>query len=64
MWLRLFEWWAGLPWWARYGTAMVFLLISTGLLLAGKFGPWGWGIGGMMLLFGGQSESEKKGYKF
>jgi hypothetical protein len=29
--MAFFEWWAELPVWLRYGTALIFLGISTGL---------------------------------
>ncbi len=58
------EWWSGLSPWLRYGVAVFFLLISTGLWFAGTFWPWGWGVGVVLLLFSGPSDSEKKGYRF
>jgi hypothetical protein len=39
--MGFFEWWAGLPVWLRYGTALVFLAVSTVLWLSGRFWPWG-----------------------
>ena len=58
----LFEWWAGLPWLLRVCVALVFLLISTILWLAGRFWPWGWAIGVVLLLFSFPSAGERKGY--
>jgi hypothetical protein len=55
-------WWTGLPWWLRVGVAMVFLLISTILWLAGWYWPWGWAIGFALLVFSFPSSSERKGY--
>jgi hypothetical protein len=60
--MRLFEWWAGLPWWLRVGVAVAFLLSSTILLLAGRFWPWGWAVGVVLLLFSFPSKAERKGY--
>ena len=62
--MALLEWWAGLPWWLRYGVAVVFLLISTVLLIGGTFWPLGWAAGLVFLFFAGRSSSEKKGYRF
>ena len=62
--MRIFEWWASQSPWIRYEVAVVLLLISTGFLLAGRLWIWGWVVGGLMLLFGGPSDSERKGYKF
>lgn len=61
----MFEWWAGLSPWIRYGVGVFFLLLST-LLFFGfdRFWPWGWGVGAILLLFSGPSDSEKKGYRF
>lgn len=58
------DWWAGLSPWLRYGVAILFLLVSTAMFFAGRFWPWGWGLGTVLLLFAGKSESEKKGYNF
>jgi hypothetical protein len=61
--LRFFEWWAGLSPWIRYGVAAAFLLASTLIyFLAGRIWIWGWIVGGVLLLFAGPSDSEKKGY--
>ena len=60
----LIGWWSGLPWWLRYGVAFLLLGISTAFFFMGKIWPWGWAVGGVLLLFSGKSESEKKGYRF
>ena len=39
-----------------------FLVISTGLWFAGRFWPWGWVVGVVLLLMAGPSKAEKKGY--
>jgi hypothetical protein len=52
------EWWAGLSPWFRFGVAGVLLLISTVLWLAGKFWPWGWAAGSVLLLFSFPSGSD------
>jgi hypothetical protein len=60
--MPFFEWWSDLPAWLRYGTALVFLAISTALWFAGRLWPWGWGVGVVLLLMAGPSTAEKKGY--
>jgi hypothetical protein len=57
-----FEWWGGLSPWFRFGVAIAFLLLSTGLWLAGVYWPWGWGIGLVFLLLAFPSRAERKGY--
>ena len=47
MWL--FQWYFGFPPLVRFLLAMVPLAISTLLFLGGRFWPWGWVIGGVML---------------
>jgi hypothetical protein len=58
----LIEWWAGLSPLIRFGVAGFFLLLSTGLLFFGQFGPWGWAVGLVLLLFSWPSDTERKGY--
>ena len=60
--MGFFEWWSDLPAPLRYGVAIVFLLISTGLWFAGTLRPWGWVAGSVFLLMTGPSKAEKKGY--
>ena len=60
--MRLIGWWSGLPWQLRVGVALMFLLLSTILLLAGRFSPWGWAIGIALLIFSFPSNSERKSY--
>jgi len=60
----MFEWWSEQHWAVRYGVAFFFIAISTLFLLAGRIWPWGWAVGFVLLLFGGPSDSEKKGYRF
>lgn len=60
----MFEWWSNLPAVLRYGVAIAFLAASTILLLSGRFWPWGWAVGIVLLLLAGPSDSEKKGYRF
>ncbi len=55
-------WWSDLPASLRYGTGIIFLVISTGVWLAGRFWPWGWVVGAVLLLMAGPSKAEKKGY--
>jgi hypothetical protein len=56
------EWWADLPAPLRYGTAVIFLGVSTFLWFLGRFWPWGWVVGIVLLLMAGPSKAEKKGY--
>ena len=60
MWL--FEWWGGLRPAIRLGVSALFLLVSTVLWFCGTFWPWGWAVGGVLLLFSFPSRSEQKGY--
>jgi hypothetical protein len=39
--MGFFEWWADLPAWLRYGVALVFLVISTGLMIVRVISPLG-----------------------
>jgi hypothetical protein len=55
-------WWTGLSWWLRAGVALLFLLASTILWILGWFWPWGWAIGGVLLLLSFPSKPENKGY--
>ena len=59
----MFEWWAGLPWYLRTGVAVFFLLVSTVLWFLGRFWPWGWAVGLILLMFSFPiARMEKKGY--
>ena len=58
----LFEWWAGLSPWVRFGVSLLLLAASTILWFAGYFFPWGWVAGVVLLLFSFPSRAEKKGY--
>jgi hypothetical protein len=62
--MGLWEWFGSIPWWARLSLSGVFILISTVRFFTGTFWPWGWAVGVVLLLFGGPSDSEKKGYRF
>lgn len=64
MFMNFISWWSELSPWIRYGVAGLFLLISTALLFAGTFWPWGWAVGFVLLIFGGPSSSDKNGYNF
>ena len=63
-WLRFMEWWAGLSPWLRLGIPAVLILVSTLLLVADVFWPWGWAVGTVLLLFSGPDDSERNGYNF
>jgi hypothetical protein len=58
----LFEWWAGLSPWVRFGVAILFLLAAAVRWVTGTFSPWLWGIGIVLLLFAFPSKTERKGY--
>lgn len=46
----MFEWWTDLSKGARIGVSLLFLGISTVLFLSGIFWPWGWAVGGVLLI--------------
>lgn len=54
--------WTGLNWKLRLGIALLFLLISTVAFFAGYFWPWGWAVGGVLLMFSFPNDAEKRGY--
>ncbi len=56
-------WLFNMPWRVRLILSGVFLTISTVLALVGYIWPWGWGVGVVLLMLGGPSEAEKKGYR-
>jgi hypothetical protein len=60
--MRFFQWWGGLSPWIRFGIAVALLLVSTVLWLGGRFWPWGWVAGAVLLTFSFPSGPEKKGY--
>jgi hypothetical protein len=46
----MFEWYAGLPRFVKFGVAFLVLAISGGAWVMGYFWPWGWGVGLALLL--------------
>lgn len=46
----MFEWFADLPRLAKVGVALLVLGVSAGAWFAGYFWPWGWGVGGVLLI--------------
>jgi hypothetical protein len=58
----MFGWWGTLSPWIRFGVAGLFLLASTLVWLGGYFWPWGWAVGGVLLIFSFPNDAEKKGY--
>lgn len=55
-------WWSELPTWLQIAVALTPILIATVMLICGWFWPWGFGIGFVLLLFSGKSDSQKRGY--
>ena len=47
---RLFDLWLDAPLFFRLGLALFFLLLSSGIYVAGYIWPWGWGVGAALLL--------------
>jgi hypothetical protein len=58
----MLDWWTGLPWKLRLAVAVILLLISTVLFFIGYFWPWGWALGGILLIFSFPNDAEKRGY--
>ena len=46
----MIEWWAGQTGWVKYGIPIGLLLISGILYLCGTLWPFGWGMGGVLLV--------------
>lgn len=46
----MFDLWIGWPRWARAGIALAILVYPTCLLIQGVIWPWGWAIGGTLLV--------------
>ncbi len=46
----MFEWYAGLPRFVKFGVAFLVLAISGVAWAMGYFWPWGWGVGLALLL--------------
>jgi hypothetical protein len=57
-----FEWWAGLNTFLKLAVAILLLGVSTAFWFAGRFWPWGWAAGIVLLLFSGPNDAQKKGY--
>ncbi|MGH7213182.1 MAG: hypothetical protein ACREIT_00140 [Tepidisphaeraceae bacterium] len=73
----MLDWWIGLPAWLRIGLGVVVLLAGAGVLWAWATGYFAVprrhvltlglalaGLGFGMILVGGKSDSERKGYRF
>jgi hypothetical protein len=60
--MLFFEWWAGLNTGVKVGVALLLLLVSTALWFGGRFWPWGWAAGTVLLAFSFPSVRERKGY--
>jgi len=59
------DWWAGLDWKFRILIPICLLFLSTIILLFFRIlWIWGWLLGLILLMLGGRSKSEKKGYRF
>lgn len=59
----MYAWWADLTPLTRLMTSGSFLLASTALWFSGYFWPWGWVVGGILLMLSFPSSSEKRGYR-
>lgn len=46
----MFEWYAELPKWLKFGVAVLLLSLSGGLWAMEEFWAWGWGAGFVLLL--------------
>lgn len=55
----MFDWYFGFPPLMRFLIALVPLAISTLMLLSGRFWPWGWVVGVVMLLGAFPTRGEK-----
>ena len=60
--MAFFQWWATLSPRVRFAVALVPLALSTLLWLTGRFWPWGWVAGAVMLAFSFPSQAQKRGY--
>ena len=62
----MLDFWMDLPWCLRLGVAAVVVALGVGAFLIGMFriGFILVGVGCVLILVGGQSEAEKKGYRF
>jgi hypothetical protein len=56
------EWWAGQSTGLKVGVALLLLSVSTGLWWSGRFWPWGWIAGVILLLLSFPSKARRKGY--
>ena len=62
--MGLISWWYDLPVPLRLGFALLLIGISTApYFFANLIWPWGWAVGGILLLFCGAG-SNKGGYNF
>ena len=46
----MLDWWIDLPSWLKYGVALLILGATTIIWFAGYVWPWGWAVGGVLLL--------------
>ena len=53
----LVEWWSKQDGMWRYGVPLLFIIVSTGMLIGGRIWLPGWGIGLVLLLFAGPSKA-------
>jgi hypothetical protein len=59
----MFSFWYELPQVLRIAVGLVFIAISTALLLADRIWIWGWVVGAIMILASGAGKN-KGGYNF
>ena len=57
-------WWADLDWKIRMSISLLLIGISTALYFGDIIWPFGWGVGGALLLFSFPSKYEKNGRQF
>ena len=60
--MAFFEWYGGLPTGLRLAVAFALLAASTVMWFAGRFWPWGWVAGVVLLMFAFPSRAARKGY--
>ena len=62
----MFDWWSELPGWLRVTTALALMVggVLVAYFVSIRAGFVMLGVGTVLVLIGGPSDSEKKGYRF